>query len=200
MEGQILISLGREFGSGGHKIAQELAKRLDIEYYDNNILESMFGKGSSLAREMEDYDERKPNPFLFRRVRGYSNSMEEILAEKEFDFIREKAKNGESFVVVGRCGEVVLRDFKQHMSFFVLGDMYDKILRVSDRCNLDKRDAIDLIQRMDRVRKKYHNRYSEIKWGDSRGYDLCINISRLGVEGSAEVLLDFINRRMEMNK
>ena len=198
MEGQILISLGREFGSGGHKIAQELAKRLDIEYYDENILDKMFGEESDLANEMRDYDERKPNPFLFRRVRGYSSSMEEILAEYIFDFVRGKADNGESFIVVGRCGDVILRDYKRHISFFVLGDMYDKIIRVSDRCQLSEREAINEIQRMDRMRKKFHNKYSEIKWGDSRGYDLCINISRLGVEGSADVLFDFIKRRLEM--
>ena len=198
MEKQILISLGREFGSGGHKIAQKISRELGIPYYDKNILEKIFGDDRESYEHIEEYDERLPNPFLTRRVRGYTNSLEEILAEKQFEFIRNKAENGESFVIVGRCAETILRDYENHISFFILSDMYDKIQRVMDRENREERDAIHRIQQMDATRKKYHNYYSDTKWGDSRGYDICINASGLGLDKTADILLDYIKTKMEL--
>ena len=198
MEKQILISLGREFGSGGHKIAQKIARELQIPYYDKNIVEKIFGDDYLSSEEMEQYDEKLANPFLTRRVRGYTNSMEEILAKKQFDFIRAKAENGESFIIVGRCAETVLRDFDSHVSFFILADMYDKIQRVMDREGRDERDAIRRIQLMDSTRKRYHNFYSDMKWGDSRGYDICINASGLGIDATADILIDYIKKRFDL--
>lgn len=198
MERQLLISLGREFGSGGHVIAKKMAENLGIEYYDRNILNAMFGDDQKLIERMEQCEEKTANPFLSRRVRGYTNSMEENLAMREFDFIREKAEEGNSFVIVGRCGEMLLKEYPVHISFFVLGDMPDKICRVQERCQLSEKDAIDKIARMDRIRKKFHNCYSDIKWGDSRGYDLCINVSRLGIDKTTEILLNFVEQRREL--
>ena len=198
MEKQILISLGREFGSGGHKIAQKIARELQIPYYDKNIVEKIFGDDYLSSEEMEQYDEKLANPFLTRRVRGYTNSMEEILAKKQFDFIRAKAENGESFIIVGRCAETVLRVFDSHVSFFILADMYDKIQRVMDREGRDERDAIRRIQLMDSTRKRYHNFYSDMKWGDSRGYDICINASGLGIDATADILIDYIKKRFDL--
>jgi len=197
---QILISLGREFGSGGHKVAQGIARELGIEYYDKNILEKIFGDDPEVLKEMEEYDEKAANSFLKRRVVGLSNSMEDELAEKEFEFVLEKAKAGESFIIVGRCGEFVLKEFDNHMSFFILGDMKDKVARVMDRCNLDEDDANDEIERIDKVRRKYHNSHTEKKWGEAQSYDMCINVSKLGIDGSVKLLVDYINQRMELVK
>lgn len=198
MEGQLLISLGREFGSGGHVIAKKMAEKLGIEYYDKNILKKMFGDDQKLIESLEQCEEKVANPFLSRRVRGHTNSMEENLAMQEFDFIRGKAKEGNSFVIVGRCGEMLLREYPVHISFFVLGDMHDKVCRVQERCQLSETDAMDKISRMDRKRKRFHNRYSDIKWGDSRGYDLCINVSRLGIDKTTEIMLGFVEQRREL--
>ncbi len=198
MSKQVLISLGREFGSGGHKIAQKIAERLDITYYDKNILDHMFGEDTELAAKMKKYDEKHANPLLTRRVKGYSNSIEDILVEQQFEFIREKADAGESFIIVGRCGETVLRDYRNHISIFVLGDLYDKVCHIQEWSNLNEKEALDEILRVDRIRKRYHNRHSDIKWGDSRGYDICVNDTRLGIDGTTELLLAFIEKRREM--
>lgn len=197
MEKQVIITLGREFGSGGHKIAQKIAQELDIPYYDRNIMDHMFDGNEKMKEFVEKFEEKVPKLFGSRRVRGYSNSSEEIVAELQFAFMREKAAAGESFVMVGRCAEYILRDYSNVISFFVLGDMYDKLQRVMDRCQLDERKALDKIQRHDRSRKKFHNTYSDMKWGDSRAYDLCVNASRLGLDKTADVLLAFINERKE---
>ncbi len=196
MDKQILISVGREFGSGGREIGHEIAQQLGIEFYDRNILSRMFGE--EVAGRLEGYEEKKERILFTRSVRGHSDSIEDALAQREFDFIKEKAEEGESFVIVGRCGDSVLKGFKGHVSIFVLGDMPNKIRSVMDHRQLSERAARKEIARIDRVREKFHNKYSDTKWGDARGYDICINSSRLGLSATAEVLVDFIKRRLEI--
>lgn len=192
MEKQLIVAIGREFGSGGHEIGERIAKQLNISFVDRSMLDEMFSGNGKHKGEIEKYEEDVAKPFLHKHVRGFTNSIEENLAEAQFEYIREKAASGESFVIVGRCGEAVLRGNKNLVSVFVLGDMYDKIHRVMDKYSLPERDAIEKINRHDRKRKRYHNTYSDFKWGDSRGYDLCINSSKLGVRGTAEMLCKYI--------
>lgn len=192
MEKQLIVAIGREFGSGGHEIGERIAKRLNISFVDRSMLDEMFSGNGKHKDQIEKYEEDVAKPFLHKHVRGFTNSIEENLAEAQFEYIREKAASGESFVIVGRCGEAVLRGNKNLVSIFVLGDMYDKIHRVMDKYSLPERDAIEKINRHDRKRKRYHNTYSDFKWGDSRGYDLCINSSKLGVRGTAEMLCKYI--------
>lgn len=192
MEKQLIVAIGREFGSGGHEIGERIAKQLNISFVDRSMLDEMFSGNGKHKDQIEKYEEDVAKPFLHKHVRGFTNSIEENLAEAQFEYIREKAASGESFVIVGRCGEAVLRGNKNLVSVFVLGDMYDKIHRVMDKYSLPERDAIEKINRHDRKRKRYHNTYSDFKWGDSRGYDLCINSSKLGVRGTAEMLCKYI--------
>ena len=192
MEKQLIVAIGREFGSGGHEIGERIAKQLNISFVDRSMLDEMFSGNGKHKEQIEKYEEDVAKPFLHKHVRGFTNSIEENLAEAQFEYIREKAASGESFVIVGRCGEAVLRGNKNLVSVFVLGDMYDKIHRVMDKYSLPERDAIEKINRHDRKRKRYHNTYSDFKWGDSRGYDLCINSSKLGVRGTAEMLCKYI--------
>lgn len=133
--------------------------------------------------------------FFSRSVKGYTNSIEEIVAEMQFEFLRKKAASGESFVIVGRCADEVFRGDERLVSFFVLGDLEDRIQRVSKQHNFSREEAAAMIARHDKSRKKYHNRHSEVKWGDSRGYDLCINSTRLGIDKTAKLLEAFIQER-----
>ena len=122
--------------------------------------------------------------------------MEDGVAEAQFKFIRDLADNGESFVVIGRCSENVLRDRDALISFFITGTHEDKVRRTMDLYDIYEDDAADMMKEIDYKRKTYHNYYSERKWGDSRGYDLTINSSRLGLDGTVELLADYIRRRM----
>ena len=197
MEKQLIVAIGREFGSGGHEIGERIAKRLNISFVDRSMLDEMFSGNGKHKDQIEKYEEDVAKPFLHKHVRGFTNSIEENLAEAQFEYIREKAASGESFVIVGRCGEAVLRGNKNLVSVFVLGDMYDKIHRVMDKYSLPERDAIEKINRHDRKRKRYHNTYSDFKWGDSRGYDLCVNSGKLGVPGTADMLCQYIEDVLE---
>lgn len=190
-ENQIIITVGREHGSGGHFIAQSLADELGIKLYDKEIVEGIVEKGFS--REfVEQMDEKPINYLLSRRIGEFSNSPEEIVAEKVFEYIREIAEKGESFVIVGRCAESVLRMYPHVLSAFIMGDRKDKLDRIMEIYGLSAPQAQDRIRRVDAKRRQYHNHYADYKWGDSRGYDLLINSSRLGIDGTAKCLAGYV--------
>ena len=195
MDKQLMISLGREFGSGGHVIAEKLADNYGIALYDKNILQDIAEEKVVNEKTLRQYDERPKNPLLSRTVRGFTNSPEENVAQMQFDFIRERADAGESFVIVGRCAESVLRGRSHLITIFVMGDMDQKILRTMETENLSEEEAKKRVEQVSRQRKAYHNHYCKEKWGDARNYDLTINSSRLGVEGTTCVLMDYIDAR-----
>ena len=193
---QTIISVSREFGSGGHIIAEQIAKDHGLKFYDRHLLDDIAAENNMNAAVLEKYDEKPRNAFLSRRVSGFSNSMEEILAEMQFDYIRKKADSGESFVIVGRCAESVLSGHKGLISIFVVGDDEAKIKRVEKVYGLNTSEAILKMKRHDKKRRQYHNRYSSFRWGDSRNYDLCINSSKLGLDQTADALEDYIRARI----
>lgn len=196
MEKQLIIAIGREFGSGGHEIAEKLSLRLGIKLYDRNFVEEMsIAKGYD-SNKMEKYDEKPVNHFLTRSVNGYSNSIEKNVADNQFAYLKSLAEKGESFVIVGRCAETVLKDYPQMISIFILGDKEAKQKRVQEIYHLSPNEALIKMKRHDKKRKAYHNYYAEGKWGDSRTYDLTINSSALGIDETVELLLSYIEKRM----
>ncbi|MBQ3915369.1 MAG: cytidylate kinase-like family protein [Ruminococcus sp.] len=193
---QLIISVGREFGSGGRVIAEELAKRFQIPIYDRHLITEIAQQTGMSAEEIEKYNEAPKSRIISRRVRGYSNSIEDNIAEMQFKFIYDHAKAGESFVVVGRCSETKLREFDGLVSLFILGDMDAKIKRVMEVYEMDEHHAKEFIIQKDKKRKRYHNYHVQLHWGDSRLYDLCINSSRLGIDGTVDMLENYIKARI----
>lgn len=195
MKKQLIISVGREFGSGGHRIAEELAKRFGIKLYDNNLLIEIAQKHDGNGELLKVFDEAPKSRILSRTVRGYNNSPEDVIAQMQFDYMKEKAAEGESFVIVGRCAETVLKGNPALVSVFVLGDYDKKLERVTEKYNLSEKEAKSLIKSTDKKRKSYHNYHCELHWGDSRLYDISINSSRLGIEKTTDILEAYINAR-----
>lgn len=193
---QVIISISREYGSGGHEIAKILADRLEMAFYDRSMLDEIAKAMNTDVAELQKYDEKPANRLLSRRVGNHTNSFEEIIAQIQFDYIRKKAESGESFVVVGRCAETVLRDYECLISVFVTGDREQKVKRVMEQYDLSEAEAYAKMRRHDRSRKQYHNRYSDAKWGDSRYYDLCINSSPLGIDKTVSVLENYVKQRI----
>lgn len=192
MEKQLIISISREFGSGGRDIAKKVAEDMGLELYDRNMLEEIAEKMNIEPEVLEDIDEKPRNKLLSRRVKGHSNSMEENLAQMQFEYLRRKADQGESFVVVGRCSETILKDREGLVSIFIVGDKETKINHTMEKFGISHEEAVTKSERHDRSRRRYHNHYSDFKWGDSRNYDMCINSSRLGMEGTAGIIETFI--------
>ena len=159
---QLIIAVSREFGSGGHEIADILAKKFNIPIYDNNLLTEIANSKNLDVDTLEKYDEKPKNIFLSRSVRGY------------------------------RCAETVLKNHPALVSIFVLADKESKITRVSKHNDISRSEAESLINMQNKKRKTYHNRYCEDKWGDSRNYDVCVNSAKLGIERTADVLEEYI--------
>ena len=144
-------------------------------------------------------DEKPVNFFTSRRIGRFSNSLEVNVAEKTFAMLRSKAAEGESFVVIGRCGEQVLENNPNCISIFICGDPQFKLNRVMNKLGLNAEQAIEEIRNVDRSRKNYHNYYCDTKWGDARGYDLTVKSNVLGCEGTAEMLVSYIRSFMEQD-
>ena len=193
---QLIISIGRESGSGGLEIAQTLAKRFGLPLYDKSILQNAAEAKGLDAKDLEQYDERPRSPLFYRSIKGFSNAPEDSVAQMQFDLLRRHAAAGESFVVLGRCAEEVLADYECLVSIFVGGDISKKAERVMKYYNMSEKEAREFMKEKDKRRKQYHNRYCEIAWGDSRNYDLSINSSRLGVDGTLQTLIQYVDARI----
>ena len=193
---QLIISIGREFGSAGHEIAERLAKRYCLPLYDHNLLEEVAASRNLDSSELQKFDEVKRNKLLYRSINGMSSSPADNVANLQFQFLREKAASGQSFVVVGRCSETILKEYEGLVTFFIMGDMDKKVERVMKLYNKTEKEAVDFIKEKDKKRKKYHDSHCKTKWGDSRNYDLYINSSKPGIDESVNLLADYIDAVM----
>jgi cytidylate kinase len=202
MEKQIIISICREHGSAGREIATLLAKKLDVPVYDKNIFEEI-GKTKGIdTNDISKYDEKPRRFFITRKVNGHSNSPEENVAELQFALLKSKAADGDSFVVVGRCADQLFRGMDGAISIFITGNMKDKVAHIMKSENRTEADAKKEIEKHDKRRRQYHDYFfPNSKWADSRSYDICVNSSLLGVEGTVEFLYEFINKfRIDVGK
>lgn len=195
MEKQLIIAIGREVGSGGHEIAEKLAKHYNIPLVDKNIIEDIAVKKQVDSADLKDVDKKFIFPLVNRNVRGFSSSIQENVFLLQFEYLQEKAKAGESFVVVGRCGEDVLKKYEALVSIFILGHKEVKKARIMQKYNKNEFMAERMMREKDMERKLYHNSFCEGKWGDSRNYDISVNSSVLGIDETVEVLIDFIDRK-----
>ena len=192
MAEQMIISISREYGSCGHEVAELVAKKLGIALYDRNLLDAVAEEKDMSADKLRKFDEKPRNLFMTRSVNGHSNAMEDVVAEMQFEYLQKKAAEGESFVAVGRCAETALKEYENLVKVFVMGDRKTKIDHIMKKFNLSEAEAETKMNRHDTKRKAYHNRYSESKWGDSRGYDLCVSTSKLGVCNTAKIIIDYV--------
>lgn len=196
MDKQVIISLGREFGSGGHIVAAKLAEHFGLPLLDSNILAEIAKEKNTDAEFLKKYDESARSLLFSRTVNGYSNSPEEVVAQMQFDYIKARADAGESFVVIGRCADYILRENAGLIRIFVLGDTDAKIKRTAQREGISEDKARSLMERSDKRRKTYHNTHCDGKWGDSRSYDITVNSSKLGIDGTTQVLIQYIEARI----
>lgn len=188
---QLIISIGRESGSGGLEIAQTLAKRFGLPLYDKSILQNAAEAKGLDAKDLEQYDERPRSPLFYRSIKGFSNAPEDGVAQMQFDLLRQHANAGESFVVLGRCAEEVLADREGLISIFVRADLDFRVKRTP----LPEEEALDFIKHQDRQRRIYHDQHCKGDWGDAKCYDLVINSARLDIPGTVDILEQYIRSR-----
>ena len=189
---QTIISIGREYGSGGHEIARKIASKLGVPLYDRSILEEVAVFMGVDPDELHKYDEQPKRKFFSRTVRGHNNSNEGAVYGLQSDLLKEREAMGQSFVVVGRCADSLFKLNPGLVSIFITGDYKDKLNRVMEKRELSARAAANAIAKHDRNRKAYHNSLCDTKWGETRTYDLIINSSKLGIDGTVDFLVNYV--------
>lgn len=197
MEQQLIISIGREYGSGGHEIAEKLSNHYGIQLFDHNLLDEIAAKKNLKMDHLKELDEKHKNPLSSRTVRGYSSSPEENLLYLQFDYLRDKADAGESFVIVGRCSETILKQYEHMISIFILADRDKRIERIMRLYHLTESQAVKKIREKDTSRKRYHNSFCVGRWGDCKNYDISLNSSNLGIDGTVRLLTYYIDTRRQ---
>ena len=192
MDKQVIITIGREYGSGGHVIAQDIAKRFNVPYYNRNLIEEVAKQNNFDTDNIKDYDE-SPRKYLFSRtVQGYSNSPEEILAGLQFDFIKEKAASGESFVIVGRCADYVLKERVNIFNVFVQASLYYRLKRVVDVYGESEKKAGEIILKNDKRRANYYNYHVGEKWTNLTNYDMVVRSDIAGIDKAVESICTYL--------
>lgn len=194
---QIIISISREFGSGGGEIARALATQLQLPFCDKCLLEHIAQEHGIDVELLKRYDEVPRNVFTSRNVKGFVNSPAEQVAQMQFQYLRQIAQQGTSFVVLGRCAEEILKDEPSLVSIFVRANTRFKKERTIQLYDFGEEAALERMEKMDRRRKYYHNQYCRGKWGDSRNYDLVIDSSKLGIPKTVDFLTQYISMRKE---
>ncbi len=202
MANNTVITIGRQYGSGGHDIGIKLAEELGIPFYDKELL-SRAAKDSGLCRELfENHDEKPTNSFLYSLVMdtystGYSSAAfsEMPLNHKvflaQFDSIKKIAAEGPC-VIVGRCADYALENVPNVVNVFLYADLPSRIVRIARRHDLTDAKAKELIRKTDKGRASYYNYYTSKKWGEASGYDLCLNTSTLGIDGAIHIIREFV--------
>lgn len=199
---QIIISVGRQFGSGGRSIGKALAKALDIEYYDKELI-TLVAKESGFNPELfENVDEKASKNLFFQWIDGlFSGSYQsdnylsnDALFKMQSDVIRKLAKE-KSCVIVGRCSDYVLRDNPNCISVFLHSSIEDRIKRITKRQHINKESALEAIKLIDKRRANYYNYYSNKVWGQADTYTLSINVSALGEAETVEFICDFVKMK-----
>ena len=197
-----IITIGRQFGSAGREIGEKVAAHFGIPCYDKELL-SRAAKESGFCEEMiESHDERPTNSFLYNLVMdtysfGYNASsfMDMPISHKiflaQFETIKKMASEGPC-VIVGRCADDALSDFDNCIHLFIYGEEKTKTKRIMEKYNLSESKAKDMINKKDKQRQSYYNYYSSKKWGRADSYDLCINSSLLGIEGTVKLIIQVI--------
>ena len=198
-----IITIGRQFGSGGKEVGIRLAKELGIPFYDKELLRAVAEKSGLCEKILENFDERPKSllytiamdSYLFSMpVAGSSDSLEQQVYLATFNTIRNLAEEGPC-VIIGRCADYALADHPDCMSLFIHAPLEDRITRVAKRQNLTEAQAKSLIHKTDKRRASYYEYYSSKKWGGVDSYDFCLNSSCLGVGGTVELIRALIDHK-----
>lgn len=202
MDKKVIISIGRQFGSGGHEIGEKLAKKMGLKLYDKELLK-LIAKDSGLCEKvLESYDEKPTNSLLYSIVMDvypsvmYSGpTIDQQIYQATYDTIRRLSAT--SCVIIGRCADYILRDCPELVSVFVHASTDFRAERVMAEYHVTDAKAREMLIRTDKKRASYYNFQSEKKWGMAASYDLCLDSSVLGIERSVDLIMDYIRYKSE---
>lgn len=199
-----IITIARQYGSGGHEVGEKLASRLGIPFYDKELI-ALSAKKSGYSEEVfENADERATSSLLYSMVMGnyvyggrVAGANEMPINDKLFliqsDIIKKAAAEGPC-VIIGRCADYILRESHSLLKVFIHADREKRMIRVLARNLVDQKKAMDFITKQDKQRANYYNFYTNNRWDDMTNYDLTISTARFGVENAVEMIIDAAKR------
>jgi shikimate kinase len=204
MDENFIITIGRQLGSGGRQIGEQLADLLDIAFYDKELIQ-IASKESGLGKEFFEQADEKKSHSLFTGLLGapgtlpgdyysYNYLNNETLFKIQSDVIRELAGQ-RSAVFVGRCADYVLKDHPHCISVFISADMSDRIKRIAEIHKVPDKKAKEIIEKTDKKRAGYYNYYSNKIWGTASSYHICINSSVLGIDETVTFIGRFVKQK-----
>lgn len=193
----VVITIAREYGSGGREIAKELSEIMGIKFYDDELIK-LIAKESGYSEDvLRDVDENATNSLLYTlsmsathnvamMVNGHGTPVGDKAFMATAEIIKELAEK-ESCIIVGRCANSVLKGRDNVISVFIYTDVEKRIDRICEYENCTRSEAAVRLKKVDRRRSFYHNYYSDTKWGDRHSYDICID-SKLGTDKVAQII------------
>lgn len=195
---KIIITIGRQFGGGGKVVADVLGKKLGIPVYDSELIAKAAQDSGFSAELFEQSDERRRFFSLSTIFANTYSDTENYMSDKglfkmQSDTIRKIAEQG-SAIIVGRCSDYILRDMDCVIDVFLTSPAEERARRVSERAGISLEKAMDIIEKKDKDRAEYYNYYTFGNWGVASTYDLCLDSSILGIEGTADFIIDFARK------
>lgn len=193
MEKHIIITVGRQFGSGGKPVGDALSEKLGIPVYDNELITEA-ARHSGYSPEFFIRSDEKKRSFFLANLFGGNNYSRNMIGDAELfriqsETIRNIAEKG-SAIFVGRASDYVLRDMKP-LSVFISATMESRIKFVCERDGVTPDEAVSIIDKRDRDRARYYNFFTQRNWGVASNYDLCINRSAIGTQKAADLIIEF---------
>ena len=190
-----IITISREFGSGGRFIGEEVAKKLGIAYYDKNIISQIAEKSGLSPEYIQENAELSPKKGLFayafsgRDITG--KSVEDMVYEEQRNIILELAEK-EPCVIIGRNADYILKDRDDVLNVFIHGDMLEKIKRITGLYNVKEKEAVKMMADTDKRRRTNYNFYTDQNWGKASNYTLCLNSSQLGYDRCEMIIMECV--------
>ena len=190
-----IITISREFGSGGRFIGEEVAKKLGIAYYDKNIISQIAEKSGLSPEYIQENAELSPKKGLFayafsgRDITG--KSVEDMVYEAQRNIILELAEK-EPCVIIGRNADYILKDRDDVLNVFIHGDMPEKIKRITGLYNVKEKEVVKMMADTDKRRRTNYNFYTDQNWGKASNYTLCLNSSQLGYDRCEMIIMECV--------
>ena len=204
MNENIIVTIARQYGSGGHQVGELVAKKFGMMYHDKSLIEKAAQKLGVSEEMLKSADEKATPSFLYSIATGnydvyplsinfapYEMPINDKLFNLQADIIREESEKS-SCVFVGRCADYILNGKPKLVKVFIYADMDSRIKRVMEHHGISEQDARVLIYKNDKKRANYYNYYTSLKWGKSDNYNIMIDTSKIGTDGAVKIIGEYI--------
>lgn len=204
-----IVTIGRQYGSGGKEIGRRLAEALGVPFYDENLVQAAAEATKAHPDIVKSADERATNSFLYSLVAGgglrgvndavqYEMPINDKVFISQSKYIKELSKKG-GCVIVGRCADYVLDGNENLFRVFLYSDMESKKKRIMELYSLTEKQAKDAIVKTEKTRRAYYNYYTDRSWGDMASYDLCLNVGKIGIDETIALIKDYVEKKENNN-